>query len=207
MLVYTIFARARISAAKHDTVLLRRSLFVELIDNGRCDIMFRLVSRCGDSDDDTRKFACFAIGNSCFYSNILYAKLAFSVPIIVALLADGGAKTRANAAGALGNLVRNSGVLCPRLLLHNAPSALLYLASRRNAADAREGQIALFSAGNMCVYDPCRKALAKLKPSLQSRLGTFLSTCKNELSKKYAERILRKVNDRAIGASGARCDL
>ena len=170
---------------------------VEIVDDGRRDAIFHLVARCGDSDSDTRKFACFAVGNSSFYSDFLYAKLAFSVPMLVALLGDDGAKTRANAAGALGNLVRNSGTLCKHLLTHRAPHSLLTLATRGHAAGAREGQIALFSLGNMCVYGACRTELATLEPSLESRLGTFILTCNNELSKKYAERILRKAGTTA----------
>ena len=39
----------------------------------------------------------------------------------MSLLEDEEDKTRANAAGALGNLVRNSGLLCPELLEAGAP--------------------------------------------------------------------------------------
>jgi fused-like protein len=35
---------------------------------------------------------------------------------LVKLLSDDEEKTRANAAGALGNLVRNSGQLCPEII-------------------------------------------------------------------------------------------
>ena len=181
-----------VSPAHRQPAYLYQNSSSETIDDGRCDVIFRLVARCGDSDDDTRKFACFAVGNSSFYSGFLYAKLAISVPILVSLLSDEGAKTRANAAGALGNLVRNSGVLCKHLVLHRAPHELLRLAVHHNAAGAREGQIALFSLGSLCVYDSCRGALTKLKPSLKPQLETFISTCENELSRKYAVRILRK---------------
>lgn len=63
-----------------------------------------------------RKFACFAIGNAAFHNASLYEALAPAVGPLVALLRDDEEKTRANAAGALGNLVRNSGHLCGEII-------------------------------------------------------------------------------------------
>ncbi|KAK3262632.1 hypothetical protein CYMTET_28523 [Cymbomonas tetramitiformis] len=67
-----------------------------------------LIARCEDPDRTTRKFACFAIGNAGFHNDSLYTLLRTSVAPLVRLLADAEEKTRANAAGALGNLVRAS---------------------------------------------------------------------------------------------------
>ena len=64
----------------------------------------------------TRKFACFAIGNAGFHSDALYPELRVAVPPLVRLLGDEEDKTRANAAAALGNLVRNSAALCGDLV-------------------------------------------------------------------------------------------
>ena len=50
-----------------------------------------------------------------FHSAVLYHALRGAVGPLVALTADAEDKTRANAAGALGNLVRNSPMLCPAL--------------------------------------------------------------------------------------------
>jgi hypothetical protein len=63
-----------------------------------------------------RKFACFAIGNAGFHNPTLYDALRPAVGPLVKLLSDDEEKTRANAAGALGNLVRNSGQLCPEII-------------------------------------------------------------------------------------------
>jgi fused-like protein len=63
-----------------------------------------------------RKFACFAIGNAGFHNPTLYDALRPAVGPLVKLLADDEEKTRANAAGALGNLVRNSGLLCSEII-------------------------------------------------------------------------------------------
>ena len=63
-----------------------------------------------------RKFACFAIGNAGFHNPNLYDALRPAVGPLVVLLSDEEEKTRANAAGALGNLVRNSGQLCSEIV-------------------------------------------------------------------------------------------
>lgn len=101
-------------------------------------------------------------------------------------------KTRANAAGALGNLVRNSSALCGELIRAGALRALLdtALSPERppsGAAAARGGgggadaggspvKIALFSLGNMCAHRECRESLVALGvhvsgPSVTGREG------------------------------------
>ena len=82
----------------------------------RHGVLQALIERCADSDKGARKFACFAIGNAGFHNATLYEALRPAVAPLVALLKDEEEKTRANAAGALGNLVRNSGVLCGELI-------------------------------------------------------------------------------------------
>ena len=64
-----------------------------------------------------------------FHNSSLYEALRASIGPLVALLRDEEDKTRANAAGALGNLVRNSGLLCRPLIdaralqvLHTVPA-------------------------------------------------------------------------------------
>ena len=77
-------------------------------------------------------------------------------------------KTRANAAGALGNLVRNSAQLCPVLVNHRVAQALLDVALHDPCAAPR--RIALFSLGTLCVYRDCRSSLAGLRPPLNEAL-------------------------------------
>ncbi len=60
---------------------------------------------------------CARVG---FHSAALYHALRGAVRPLVELLGDDEDKTRANAAGALGNLVRNSPMLCPTLLQAHA---------------------------------------------------------------------------------------
>lgn len=121
-------------------------------------IVDRLVDLCADPDPSARKFACFAVGNAAFHSDALYARLAPAVAPLVAALDDPEEKTRANAAGALGNLVRNGGSLSADLARRGGVGALLHLAARDPAPSPR--RIALFSLGTCCAYTPCREALA-----------------------------------------------
>ena len=123
-----------------------------------------------------RKFACFAVGNAAFHDASLYAHLRPSVPALVALLGDADEKTRANAAGALGNLGRNSDAVVGDICASGALAALVRLtvggSSVRdgNAADTLEGQpqhsqprkVALFALGNLCYYTACRQAMRAL---------------------------------------------
>lgn len=125
----------------------------------------RLVGLCADADASARKFACFAVGNAAFHNDELYAGLAPAVEPLVHALEDAEEKTRANAAGALGNLVRNSGALSADLAQRGGVAALLRLAVRDAAAAPR--RIALFSLGTCCVYAPCREALVLVDSAQQ----------------------------------------
>lgn len=89
-----------------------------------------LISCCADADDATRKFACFAIGNSAFHSNLLYPQLSDAIPLLLSALDDNDEKTRANAAGALGNLVRNGPELATDLCVFAAVDRLVVMCLR-----------------------------------------------------------------------------
>ena len=93
--------------------------------------LLSLLARCcADPDDAVRKFACFAIGNAGFHSAKLYSRLDTSVAPLVGCLDDADGKTRANAAGALGNLARNGPELCAELVARQVPRGLLALGLR-----------------------------------------------------------------------------
>ena len=72
--------------------------------------------------------SCWKVGNARLYNATLYGHLATSIPLLVANLRDSDPKTRANAAGALGNLARNGSRLCAELMKSGAPVALLAVA-------------------------------------------------------------------------------
>lgn len=150
------------------------------------------------------------VGNAGFHNDSLYRALWPAIPHLTALLSDPEEKTRANAAGALGNLVRNSSVLCRDLIEQGAVRALfesvVSVAGRGPEADgtgrvtspgAESGQsplrIALFSIGNMCSHTSCREVLLELDlfkvlQKLQ-RLG-------DPVISKYVQRICAKFQEK-----------
>lgn len=143
----------------------------------------------------------------------LYDVLRPSIPPLVALLDDEEPKTRANAAGALGNFVRNSDGLCRDLIAGGAPEALLRMVANRDgggtprstassatataAAAAAAGsdsgsplKMALFSLGNMCAYPICRTRLLEL--GLIQMLAP-LASLEDPTVKKFVQRIQGKL--------------
>ncbi|GFR42822.1 hypothetical protein Agub_g3779, partial [Astrephomene gubernaculifera] len=175
-----------------------------------------LIDRCADPDKTTRKFACFAIGNAGFHNASLYGALEPAISPLVALLRDEEDKTRANAAGALGNLVRNSSALCGELIRAGALRALLdtALSPERPAgpaggkggagggADAGGSpvKIALFSLGNMCAHRECRETLIAL--GVQDVIRR-LSTNPDPTQQKYLQRIQQKLQAGVQAGGGA----
>jgi len=70
------------------------------------------ILRCLQNEDsNVRKSAVYVTGNAVFHTQELYSLISSAIPHLVNLLKDTFAKTRANAAAALGNLCRHSGVL------------------------------------------------------------------------------------------------
>ncbi|CAE7495631.1 TIO, partial [Symbiodinium microadriaticum] len=92
-------------------------------------------------------------GNAAFHSDILYSRLSHAVPYLCSGLRDGDEKTRANAAGALGNFARNSSVLCASLCAEKCPQQLLMMAVRDPSVFTK--RIALFSVGTLAAYSSC----------------------------------------------------
>lgn len=168
----------------------------------RHHIVDPLIDRCSDPDRRTRKFACFAIGNAAYHNDMLYEELRRSIPQLAAvLLSTDEDKTKANAAGALSNLVRNSNKLCEDIVDKGAMQALLKLVvdcsavalnpSRRDAANESPLKIALFSLGKMCAHQPCRQYLVsselfpvigRLRQSPESTIATYASNIMSKVA-------------------------
>jgi len=133
----------------------------------------------------------------------LYAALKRSIPMLVACLAAAeDEKTRANAAGALGNLVRNGGAMCSALLAAEAPQVLLRMAERgggREAASAR--RIALFSLGTLCVYAGPRAALGDMGPRIAAIEADAATDAKLG---EFATRLRTKLAQSAVATPGVR---
>lgn len=94
------------------------------------------------------------MGNAAFHSNELYAQLAVSIQPLCIALRDSDEKTRANAAGAIGNLIRNGPELSQLMVEHRVVEMLIYILA--NDKDPSPQKIALFSLGTMAIYPATR---------------------------------------------------
>ncbi|KAF3432681.1 hypothetical protein FNV43_RR23783 [Rhamnella rubrinervis] len=168
----------------------------------RYQIIGLLIDRCSDPDKRTRKFACFAIGNAAYHDDTLYEELRRSIPQLANLLLSAEEdKTKANAAGALSNLVRNSSKLCEDIVCKGAMQALLKLVadcsviavnpSKREAINESPLKIALFSLAKMCAHPPCRQFLrsselfpviGRLRQSAESTIAQYATVIINRVS-------------------------
>ncbi|KAJ7544459.1 hypothetical protein O6H91_09G079900 [Diphasiastrum complanatum] len=168
-----------------------------------------LIERCADVDRHTRKFACFAVGNAAYHNDSLYEHLRDVIPHLSnLLLGDEEDKTKANAAGALSNLVRNSSKLCGDVISQGAMQALIQViadcatllmasSSKKDMNSESPLKIALFSVGNMCIHAPCRQHLRS------SELFRVLLRLKNSTDPtiiRYLTRITSKFSDVTLPA-------
>eukprot|EP00003_Mantamonas_plastica_P024084 TRINITY_DN444_c0_g1_i8.p1 TRINITY_DN444_c0_g1~~TRINITY_DN444_c0_g1_i8.p1 ORF type:complete len:280 (+),score=70.09 TRINITY_DN444_c0_g1_i8:466-1305(+) len=156
-------------------------------DSGLLD---QLVEMCSDSDKNVRKFACFAIGNASFHNDSLYQHIASSIPALVILLEDQEEKTRSNAAGAIGNLVRNSDILCDPLFTSGAVDKLFQVAKNDLPGPKK---IALFSLGNFCAFAQWKAALIDMGVDTYAH-QIVDSQNADPMAKKYSQRILKKLS-------------
>lgn len=174
--------------------------FYSSLGNNR--IISLLIDRCADSDKSTRKYACFAIGNAAYHNDLLYEELRRSIPQLANLLISTEEdKTKANAAGALSNLVRNSNKLCDDIISKGALQALLKLVSdcsvaalnpsRKDAINESPLKIALFSLAKMCAHPRCREfirssdlfpVIGRLRQSPEPSISNYASVIMNKTS-------------------------
>lgn len=154
------------------------------------------INRCTDDDPNTRKFACFAVGNAGFHNDTLYNSLRPCVPLLVELLQDAEEKTRANAAGALGNFVRNSNYLCQDLIEHGALKQLLQVVMNDEGPSQSPRRIALFSIGNLCVYKECKEEfeIMGIRKIIEPFKKADSKSANDPQVVKYATRIIQKLD-------------
>lgn len=67
------------------------------------------------------------VGNAAFHSGELYPQLRASIAPLTRALQDDDEKTRANAAGAIGNLIRNGPELSSAMAEHRVVERLLFI--------------------------------------------------------------------------------
>ncbi|CAN6882710.1 unnamed protein product [Brassica oleracea] len=155
-----------------------------------------LIDRCADPDKRTQKFACFAIANAAYHSDKLYEELRPSITQLANVLTSAeGDKTKANAAGALSNLVRNSNKLCEDMVSKGALQTFLKFvadcsafslnAGKKETASVSPFEIALLSLAKMCSnHQICRQfvksseflpVIARLKHSPETDIANYAS--------------------------------
>lgn len=135
-----------------------------------------------------------------FHSAALYPLLQHAVAPLVTLLRDPEDKMRANAAGALGNFVRNGSMLCGQLRAAGALQGLLQLVAQgapayvqgapEGNAHTAEGssplKVSLFSLGNMCTHRECAQELLML--NVRGVIAP-LATSDDATVRRYVQRI------------------
>ncbi|KAK9665281.1 hypothetical protein RND81_14G102200 [Saponaria officinalis] len=169
----------------------------------RHGVISHLIDRCADPDKPTRKYACFAIGNAAFHNDVLYEELRRSIPRLTKLLlSPEDDKIKANAAGALSNLVRNSNKLCEDMVTKGVIQALLQVVSecslaalnppRKDGTNESPLKIVLFALGKMCTYSSCRQCICSSE--LFPVMGQLRQSPDTNIAK-YAASIYRKANE------------
>ncbi|NWU60786.1 STK36 kinase, partial [Pterocles burchelli] len=105
-----------------------------------------LLECLADREDSVRKAASFAVGNAAYHQSSLAGTLGRAVPRLTRLLSDAQARTRCNAALALGNLGQRSEELGDLLIKSRAPHLLLEVACRDPWDSVREGALVALRA-------------------------------------------------------------
>jgi fused len=141
-------------------------------------VLALLAACCCEEDKATRKFACFAgaesyisppsshhlthtlshpVGNAAFHSSHLYSCLHPCLLPLSLALTDPDEKTRANAAGAVGNLVRNGGELAAAMAQLALPDKLLKmcLLDKEVSPQVSVLELVLFSTADCCCSCCC----------------------------------------------------
>lgn len=108
---------------------------------GQAGLLECLFDRLSDEDEQVRRSASFAIGNAAYQAGPLMQTLSKAVPWVVRLLSDPQAKTRCNAASALGNLGRQSVELEDLLIQNRAPDLLLDVACHDSQPAVQEAAL------------------------------------------------------------------
>lgn len=104
-------------------------------------VLESLLGCLADQEASVRKAASFAVGNAAYHTSCPAGTLGRAVPRLTRLLSDAQARTRCNAALALGNLGQRSAELGDLLMESRAPHVLLEVACRDPWESVREGAL------------------------------------------------------------------
>ncbi|NXK54426.1 STK36 kinase, partial [Chauna torquata] len=126
--------------------LLRHSHGFPQVLQSQPGLLESLLACLEDQDENVRKAASFAVGNAAYHESSPAGTLGRAVPRLTRLLSDRQAKTRCNAASALGNLGRRLAELVDVLIESEVPRVLLEVACRDPQASVREGALVALRA-------------------------------------------------------------
>ncbi|XP_044294432.1 serine/threonine-protein kinase 36 [Varanus komodoensis] len=128
--------------------LLRHRQGFPQVLQGQLGLLECLLEHLSDENEHVRRSASFAVGNAAYQAGPLMQALSKAVPWVVQLLSDPQAKTRCNAASALGNLGQQSAEVEDLLIQSRAPDLLLHVACHDSQPAVQEAAlIALRSMG------------------------------------------------------------
>jgi len=135
---------------------------------GAATLAQEIAARLGAADAREVRAATAAVGNCAFRSGAAAAAMAGCAAALSRCLEHGDVRTRRNAAGAAGNLVRHGAGLLGELTAAGVPQRLV----RRAVHDGDDGvrAAALFSLGTVGSHPEGRALLLGMRPSLRSRL-------------------------------------
>ncbi|XP_016849578.2 serine/threonine-protein kinase 36 [Anolis carolinensis] len=141
--------------------LLRHGQEFPHILQGQVGLLKSLLERLSDDDRHVRRSASFAVGNAAYQAGPFMQDLRKAVPCVVRLLGDPQAKTRCNAASALGNLGWQSVELGDSLIQNKAPNILLDVACHDSQPVVQKA--ALIALRSMSHQPRIRQVLVSLR--------------------------------------------
>ncbi|NXN58797.1 STK36 kinase, partial [Rynchops niger] len=126
--------------------LLRHSHSFPQVLHSQPALLESLLGCLADREESVRRAASFAVGNAAYHESSPVGTLGRAVPKLTRLLRDAQARTRCNAASALGNLGRRSAELGDLLIESRAPHILLEVACQDPRESVREGALVALRA-------------------------------------------------------------
>lgn len=114
--------------------------FLQALQN-QLGLLESLLECLVDQEESVRRAASFAVGNATYHQSFSAGMLGRAVPGLMQLLSDVQARTRCNAALALGNLGQRWAELGDLLMENRVPHVLLEVACRDPRESVREGAL------------------------------------------------------------------